>query len=148
MGNGKKLAGGPVSGIKPAPFSGLSGDKGDGSVSFSEEALRAILEEMIARRNAQLLGALTGKIHGQQPLPRLDAIHHRLGRVIDAGDAFLDALEMLALDDMAEEVGPVDEIESLRLQMAMDRLSKLMSTLSNILGKLSKTATDITKKLK
>ena len=42
-------------------------------------------------------------------------------------------------------VGPM---ESLRLQMAMDRLSKLMSTLSNLLKKASETAQGITQNIK
>src|SRR6266851_2190151 len=40
------------------------------------------------------------------------------------------------------------ETESLRLQMAMDRLSKLMSTLSNILKKISDTTDSIAANLK
>ncbi|MCX6250181.1 MAG: hypothetical protein NTX61_05455 [Bacteroidetes bacterium] len=48
------------------------------------------------------------------------------------------------LDSMSE----LGEMESLRLQMAMDRLSKLMSTLSNILKKISDTADAITQNMK
>lgn len=48
------------------------------------------------------------------------------------------------LDSMSE----MGEMESLRLQMAMDRLAKMMSTLSNILKKLSDTASQITQNLK
>ena len=48
------------------------------------------------------------------------------------------------LDSMSE----LGETESLRLQMAMDRLSKMMSTLSNILKKISDTANSITQNLK
>ena len=40
------------------------------------------------------------------------------------------------------------EMESLRLQMAMDRMSKMMSTLSNLLGKISDTASSITGNIK
>ena len=40
------------------------------------------------------------------------------------------------------------EMESLRLQMAMDRMSKMMSTLSNLLKKMSDTAESITQNLK
>ena len=47
--------------------------------------------------------------------------------------------------DALSELG---ETESLRLQMAMDRLSKLMSTLSNLLKKASETASGITQNLK
>lgn len=48
------------------------------------------------------------------------------------------------LDSMSE----MGEMESLRLQMAMDRLSKLMSTLSNILKKLSDTQSSIVSNIK
>ena len=48
------------------------------------------------------------------------------------------------LDSLSE----LSEEESLRLQIAMDRLSKLMSTLSNILKKISDTADSIARNLK
>lgn len=48
------------------------------------------------------------------------------------------------LDKMSE----MGEAESLRLQMAMDRLSKMMSTLSNLLKKASETASGITQNMK
>jgi hypothetical protein len=48
------------------------------------------------------------------------------------------------LDSMSE----MGEMESLRLQMAMDRLSKLMTTLSNVLKKISDTNNAITQNIK
>jgi hypothetical protein len=48
------------------------------------------------------------------------------------------------LDSMSE----LGEMESLRLQMAMDRYSKMMSTLSNILKKVSETSDAITQNIK
>jgi hypothetical protein len=48
------------------------------------------------------------------------------------------------LDSMSE----MGEMESLRLQMAMDRVSKMMSTLSNILKKMSDTQQSIIDNLK
>jgi|GEM_PF-2364217 len=48
------------------------------------------------------------------------------------------------LDSLSE----LGEMESLRLQMAMDRMSKMMSTLSNLLKKASDTAAGITQNLK
>jgi hypothetical protein len=47
-----------------------------------------------------------------------------------------------------DSISELGETESLRLQMAMDRISKLMSTLSNILKKMSDTASQITQNLK
>jgi Arc/MetJ-type ribon-helix-helix transcriptional regulator len=48
------------------------------------------------------------------------------------------------LDSLSE----MGAMESLRLQMAMDRLSKLMSTMSNILQKVSDTGVSITQNIK
>jgi hypothetical protein len=48
------------------------------------------------------------------------------------------------LDSMSK----MGETESLRLQMAMDRLSKMMSTLSNILQKITTTEATITQNIK
>lgn len=52
--------------------------------------------------------------------------------------------------EMAELVdkGELSETEQLRLQMAMDRLAKMMSTLSNILKKMADTAGQVTQNLK
>ena len=48
------------------------------------------------------------------------------------------------LDSLSE----MGEMESLRLQMAMDRLSKLMAALSNILKKMAETSDEIIKNIK
>ena len=48
------------------------------------------------------------------------------------------------LDSMSE----MGEMESLRLQMAMDRISKMMSTLSNLLKKISDTQNSIVQNIK
>ena len=48
------------------------------------------------------------------------------------------------LDSLSE----LSETEALRLQMAMDRMSKFMTTLSNVLAKISDTDSAITQNLK
>ena len=53
-----------------------------------------------------------------------------------------------ALKDDLDSLSELGEMESLRLQMAMDRMSKMMSTLSNILKKISDTAGSITANIK
>ncbi len=64
------------------------------------------------------------------------------------------AAEQLSAAERDQIIGELDtlaelgELESLRLQMAMDRLSKMMSTLSNLLKQASETAAAITKNLK
>jgi hypothetical protein len=55
------------------------------------------------------------------------------------------AKKALSEIDQLSEMG---EMESLRLQMAMDRMAKMMSTLSNLLKKISDTAQSITQNLK
>lgn len=54
------------------------------------------------------------------------------------------SVQAVAVDKVSE----LGELESLRLQMAMDRRSKFMTTLSNLLGKLSDTQDAITQNLK
>ena len=56
--------------------------------------------------------------------------------------------EMAELLEKSDTAGELSELEQLRLQMAMDRLAKLMSTLSNVLKKMSDTASQITQNLK
>jgi len=62
----------------------------------------------------------------------------------DCNELNLDDLERIAGGDLSE----MGEMQSLRLQMAMDRLSKFMSTLSNILKAESRTASAIVANLK
>lgn len=70
--------------------------------------------------------------------------------LVDGAVTSLDQLEAAKevvqgkLDSMSE----LGEMESLRLQMAMDRLSKLMSTLSNLLKRASETSQSITENIK
>ena len=95
------------------------------------------------------------KAYHRFPLPRLDstapggvrfaATDLHPGRIADA-TALCAIRESMKgdLDSMSE----MGEMESLRLQMAMDRLSKLMSTLSNLLKKSSETSSGIIQNLK
>lgn len=61
--------------------------------------------------------------------------------------AELDALVVKCKNDL-DSMSEMGEMESLRLQSAMDRKSKMMSTLSNILKKISQTADQIVQNLK
>lgn len=63
------------------------------------------------------------------------------------GQTSLDAIKETVKDKL-DSMSEMGETESLRLQMAMDRVSKLMSTLSNMLKKISDTAQGITQNLK
>jgi len=50
--------------------------------------------------------------------------------------------------DQATRLSELGEMESLRLQMAMDRLSKMMGTLAHLLDELSRVPADITQNIK
>ena len=67
------------------------------------------------------------------------------GRIKDI--CLLSAIRDELKDDL-DSMSEMGEMESLRLQMAMDRLSKLMSMLSNILKKVSDTQSSIVANLK
>jgi predicted nucleic acid-binding Zn-ribbon protein len=56
--------------------------------------------------------------------------------------------EIAEVKSNIESLSEMGEMTSLRLQMAMDRLSKMMSTLSNILKKISDTSSGIVQNLK
>jgi predicted nucleic acid-binding Zn-ribbon protein len=56
--------------------------------------------------------------------------------------------EVKKMADNLDAMSEMGEMESLRLQMAMDRLSKMMSTLSNLLKKINDTAQGITQNIK
>ena len=52
------------------------------------------------------------------------------------------------MEDEIDSMSEMGEMESLRLQMAMDRMSKMMSTLSNLLKKISDTQNSIVQNIK
>ncbi len=69
------------------------------------------------------------------------------GRNQQVSKADIDAMKDKLKSDL-DSMSEMGEMESLRLQMAMDRMSKTMSTISNLLKKISKTADDIVQNLK
>jgi hypothetical protein len=56
--------------------------------------------------------------------------------------------EFEAIQEDIDSLSELGEMESLRLQLAMDRLSKMMSTLSNLMKKISDTTNQIVQNLK
>ena len=73
-------------------------------------------------------------------------LNFQASQLTDSIRVFKLAIEQISNDiDSLSEMG---EMESLRLQMAMDRLSRLMSTLSNILKKISETHQGIVQNIK
>lgn len=65
----------------------------------------------------------------------------------DATKAKLDSAKDKAKSDL-DSMSEMGEMESLRLQMSMDRMSQMMSTLSNVMKKVSDTGAAITANLK
>ena len=74
----------------------------------------------------------------------------RANYVPAAGGPTREELDRAAADARAEleSMSEMGEMDSLRLQMAMDRLSKMMSTLSNLLKKISDTQAGIVQNLR
>ena len=72
----------------------------------------------------------------------LKNIEESLGTTKEADDS------IVAIKKDLDSLSELGETESLRLQMAMDRMSKMMSTLSNLLKKMSDTADAIEQNLK
>jgi hypothetical protein len=99
------------------------------------KTLLAGMQAIIARRNrlqrliADLKRDVAGNVWGDNRVEDLQAIKDELKSKLDS-------------------LSEMDEMESLRLQMAMDRLSKMMSTLSNILKKSNDTARSLVQNLK
>ncbi len=83
-------------------------------------------------------------------IPRLAASMRAMQALAESAAALqTDASdELQAVKKDLDGLSELGEMESLRLQIAMDRLSKLMSTLSNILKKIDDTASAITANLK
>ena len=102
--------------------------------SLATNALQARKEQMLAE-GRDLLARAQLKGRDYAPVPGQPS-QADLGASIDQMQSDLDSMS---------EMG---EMESLRLQMAMDRLSKMMSTLSNMLKKVSDTSDAITSNIK
>ena len=86
----------------------------------------------------------------QRPDRGLDATLDHLAAVLgDTSDPnWTSVVEIEMKHDLDIDEAKWREMESLRLQMAMDRMSKMMSTLSNLLKKMSDTANQITQNMK
>lgn len=105
----------------------------EGTESFLRSDLPKFVEAIAALRNPNLAGTAS-------------ALQDGIKDFYLTMETMSDVITSLRADiDSMSEMG---EMESLRLQMAMDRLSKLMSTLSNILKKMSDTSESIVRNLK
>lgn len=90
----------------------------------------------------------------QAELPKADLRGGGVSTVVtDLHEGLITSVEQLllvrySLQARLDSMSEMGEMESLRLQLAMDRLSKFMSTLSNLLKKSSDTASGIVQNLK
>lgn len=136
------------------------------AINAAKAAMRKLLREVRrdclanqARKAGQRLDFSRGlgseRAYHQAQLPELDPdspcgvrmVKTDLfaGRILTPHDIDCVAEDLQARLDSLSEMG---EMESLRLQMAMDRRSKIMSTISNLLKKQSETAAAITQNIK
>lgn len=90
----------------------------------------------------------------QAMLSDADRLLAQAGKLRDANrsagkmtDAQIDAA-VEALKNQRDSISQMGEMDSLQLQQAMDRMSKAMSTLSNIMKKSSETSQTIIQNLK
>jgi hypothetical protein len=105
----------------------------EGNENFLRSDLPKFVEAIAALRNPNLAGTAS-------------ILQDAIKDFYLTMEAMSDVITSLRADiDSVSEMG---EMESLRLQMAMDRMSKVMSTLSNILKKMSDTSESIVKSLK
>lgn len=104
------------------------------SARVEREALKSVMT------GAELINkAPTTAVQGRPPANSNPAVVKR---------GVASATATTAIRPPPESVSEVGEMESLRLQMQMDRAAKTMSTLSNILKKMSDTSAAITQNLK
>jgi len=102
-------------------------------------------EEFLSAEYPKLLATLEHVARAQVVI-RAEELGSDSASAQDALTAF--ERERQQLKQELDSLSELGEMEALRLQMAMDRMSKLMSTLSNLLKKMSDTAASITQNLK
>lgn len=90
----------------------------------------------------------------QAMLADTDRLLAQAGKLRDANrsagkmtDAEIDAAAE-ALKNQRDSISQMGEMDSLQMQQAMDRMSNMMATLSNIMKKASETSNTITQNLK
>lgn len=104
------------------------------------EALKSAKDDLIKKMTKKLeeINDAKARLSGENPGYQLPVAPTK---------ADLDAMLEL-LKKQEDEMSGTGEMESLRLQMAMDRMSKMMSVLNNLLKKQSETASGIIQNLK
>jgi hypothetical protein len=117
----------------------------------SVTAKRDAVQKVAAELRALAAKPLPEKLPGDHQKP-YDDFAKTARETADACDTLAtkltDGLKARKTQKDLDSLSEMGEMESLRLQMAMDRKSKLISTLSNLLKKVSDTAQSITQNLK
>jgi LysM repeat protein len=131
----------PLTGNQPSAPDLTPAPMGD---PVARSAMQATLDAKTGG-TSKLVGATTG-LHASTLVAPFNTLHKAMEDSLSTQKAANDLIVSVknGLDSMSE----MGETESLRLQMAMDRLSKMMSTLSNLLKKMSDTADGITRNLR
>jgi len=122
------------------------GKLGDGDI----EALTFLVMMQSARVERE---ALKSVMTGAKPINKASTTAVQGRPVANSNPAVVNrsvasAPATTAIRPPPESVSEVGEMQSLRLEMQMDRAAKTMSTLSNILKKMSDTSATITQNLK
>ena len=86
------------------------------------------------------------KLQGSRLVIPLQTLRQEIGDSLTTQKAATDLIAGTRSD--LDSMSDISEGESLKLQMAMDRLSKMMNTLSNMLKKMNDTADGIIQNLK
>jgi N-methylhydantoinase B/oxoprolinase/acetone carboxylase alpha subunit len=123
---------------------------GAGLETLIVAAMQTVTSEQMRElqaRMADLQAMVAAKQHMRQLLGQISSERAQLQDQRDAYSALVDEAQQ-ALTAQLGAMDDLSETESLRLQMAMDRMSKMMTTLSNILKKMSDTASAITQNIK
>jgi hypothetical protein len=110
----------------------------------AQEDLKSIMDGVKAINDAKASNRRTARTNAARPRA---AINRAAISVVPRSKQDIDA-EIERVKDDLDSMSEMGEMESLRLQMAMDRMSKMMSTLSILLKKISDTNATITQNLK
>jgi hypothetical protein len=110
----------------------------------AQEDLKSIMDGVKAINDAKVSNRPTARTNSVRPHA---AINRGAISVVPRSKQDIDNQIERSKGDV-DSMSEMGEMESLRLQMAMDRMLKMMSTLSNLLKKMSDTNTTITQNLK
>lgn len=148
----------------------LMEDAGDAAAELKVTIAKLVENQSLSKKQHELLKKLlAGQVPGKllvigearaaaleknKPVPTFAKIQGarqlEIDPIMEWGGASLEEIEALheSLKNDLDSMSEMGEMESLRLQMAMDRLSKMMSTLSNLLKKSQETKQGIIDNLK